>query len=62
MKKSSKFLLLGIAFIAYGIFSAVLTAQGEDLGWFWSIPVGIGIFSPFIGLVLAIIGFFIKDE
>ncbi len=59
-RKNYKFILFGISLIQFGIF-ATPAGQVSDLDIILTIIVGIGAFSPIVGIILCAIGFFRKD-
>lgn len=59
--KNYKLLLFGISLILFGIF-AIQAGQISDPDIVLNIIVGIGTFSPIVGIVLCVIGFFRKDN
>ena len=56
--KQYKTMLLGIALILFGIACRVMIVGRIDPGFLEEI----GIFSPFIGIIIVLVGYFTKDN
>ncbi|MGN0535650.1 MAG: hypothetical protein ACI4IR_06605 [Eubacterium sp.] len=64
MKKNMgiKLQLLGIALIAFVNYAITFSGSSSTTNIFADIILSIGAFSPLVGLILCIVGFFFKDN